>query len=204
MPAKKDALERNIMDVSSSTLVSPVMVVEQAKSWELGISARFVLTSTCARHATEEASIPRPIHSARSIELVGLQYRSLLEMKKIATLNILQQEEQSNRPCYMLSWTALPWRLNIAPTAKVVREAGVHAPRDAMSRKSPSAQSSTLAVYCDACRQAEIVGTRYKCKRCFQYDLCEGCYEDGKHEKSHSFWKIDRVGSDPIHQEPRL
>jgi hypothetical protein len=59
-------------------------------------------------------------------------------------------------------------------------------------------------IYCDACRQAEIVGTRYKCKRCFQYDLCEGCYEGGKHEKSHSFWKIDRVGSNPVHQEPRL
>ena len=63
----------------------------------------------------------------------------------MATLNTLQEKEQSNPPSCMLCWTALRRRPIIAPTAKTVREAGVHAPRDAMSRKNPSGQSSTLA-----------------------------------------------------------
>ena len=45
----------------------------------------------------------------------------------------------------MLCWTAIPRRPIIAPTAKTAGEAGVHAPWDAMSRKNPSGQSSTLA-----------------------------------------------------------
>ncbi|KAI0562830.1 ubiquitin ligase protein MIB2 [Gracilaria domingensis] len=59
------------------------------------------------------------------------------------------------------------------------------------------------SVTCDACRAIGIRGSRFKCEECFNYDLCERCYREESHELTHSFSKIERVGSNPIHLLPR-
>ncbi|KAJ2563772.1 hypothetical protein GGH12_002371 [Coemansia sp. RSA 1822] len=41
-------------------------------------------------------------------------------------------------------------------------------------------------VYCDAC-EAPVVGVRYKCGNCFDYDLCEKCGPVAKHSEDHLF-----------------
>lgn len=45
-------------------------------------------------------------------------------------------------------------------------------------------------VYCDACNPfsniSPIIGDRFKCKECFDYDLCSKCYKSGKATNSHS------------------
>lgn len=58
-------------------------------------------------------------------------------------------------------------------------------------------------VYCDGCHEEKIRGTRYKCDDCPFYDLCSKCYIDGKHDKTHRFVKIGRVGQRPEVLDPR-
>ncbi|KAI0558949.1 E3 ubiquitin-protein ligase MIB2 [Gracilaria domingensis] len=59
------------------------------------------------------------------------------------------------------------------------------------------------SVTCDACRAVGLRGSRFKCEECFDYDLCEKCYRGDRHELTHSFSKIERVGSNRIHLPPR-
>jgi len=47
-------------------------------------------------------------------------------------------------------------------------------------------------VHCDGCEADPIVGTRWKCEDCSNFDLCQTCYaeflESGKHHvKRHTF-----------------
>lgn len=45
---------------------------------------------------------------------------------------------------------------------------------------------------CDGCDMAPIVGTRWKCSQCPNYDLCSDCYEKGIHkELGHTFVTVD-------------
>lgn len=59
------------------------------------------------------------------------------------------------------------------------------------------------SIVCDSCKAEGLQGKRYKCEKCFNYDLCEDCYQAGKHETTHPFSMIERIGSRPIHQIPR-
>jgi len=48
-------------------------------------------------------------------------------------------------------------------------------------------------VYCDGCSCGEIVGIRYKCSTCPDYDLCENCEKkSGIHDPTHVFLKMAR------------
>lgn len=41
-------------------------------------------------------------------------------------------------------------------------------------------------VSCDACSRSDFQGKRYKCLVCYDYDLCETCYEEGATSKAHN------------------
>ena len=60
-------------------------------------------------------------------------------------------------------------------------------------------------VMCDGCRQDGIRGKRFQCTVCHDFDLCEKCYNEGgkRHDLTHSFRRIDRVGSQPVALAPR-
>lgn len=45
-------------------------------------------------------------------------------------------------------------------------------------------------VICDKCKAAPIVGSRFKCAVCANYDLCEKCEEKYGEEHNHPFIKI--------------
>ena len=47
------------------------------------------------------------------------------------------------------------------------------------------------SILCDACRENGITGIRWKCVRCYNFDLCNICYSDGKHSLEHEFSRID-------------
>ena len=51
-----------------------------------------------------------------------------------------------------------------------------------------------IYVKCDECNAYPIVGTRYKCNDCEEYDLCESCIErkDINHLESHTFREINK------------
>ena len=47
---------------------------------------------------------------------------------------------------------------------------------------------------CDKCNARPIVGSRYKCGHCSDYDLCEVCFKtyDSFHNKNHVFLKLKK------------
>ncbi|XP_077508330.1 uncharacterized protein LOC144119635 [Amblyomma americanum] len=52
-----------------------------------------------------------------------------------------------------------------------------------------------MGINCDGCDQRGIVGTRWKCAVCFDYDLCSACYRGDKHHLNHAFLRFDEIGS---------
>lgn len=47
-------------------------------------------------------------------------------------------------------------------------------------------------VSCDGCKMKPLVGKRYKCKGCFNFDYCEKCYEKNKLTHKHEFNVIEK------------
>ena len=47
-------------------------------------------------------------------------------------------------------------------------------------------------IVCDGCAMYPIVGIRYKCKVCKNFDYCESCYNKNKEAHSHEFEKIEK------------
>ena len=39
---------------------------------------------------------------------------------------------------------------------------------------------------CNSCSQANFTGFRYKCQKCYNYNLCQNCFWEGKSTNSHN------------------
>ena len=50
---------------------------------------------------------------------------------------------------------------------------------------------------CDGCGWCLFTGARYKCTTCYDYDLCEQCYESNKHDMGHPFNQYRTPGASP-------
>ena len=81
---------------------------------------------------------------------------------------------------------------------------GVCACRKGCDPKSGSACSDHPTTTCDWCEKESFRGTRFKCRECFNYDLCHSCYlkEDDSHLQCR-FTAITKDGDDPIALPPR-
>ncbi|KAE8592927.1 hypothetical protein XENTR_v10018918 [Xenopus tropicalis] len=53
-------------------------------------------------------------------------------------------------------------------------------------------------IICDCCKKHGIRGMRWKCKVCFDYDLCTQCYMNNKHDLSHIFERYETADSRPV------
>uniref|UniRef100_A0A8D0BS99 E3 ubiquitin-protein ligase MIB2 n=1 Tax=Salvator merianae TaxID=96440 RepID=A0A8D0BS99_SALMN len=58
-------------------------------------------------------------------------------------------------------------------------------------------------IICDCCKKQGIRGMRWKCKVCFDYDLCMQCYMSNKHDLSHAFERYETAHSRPVTVSPR-
>lgn len=58
-------------------------------------------------------------------------------------------------------------------------------------------------IICDCCKKHGIRGMRWKCKVCFDYDLCTQCYMNNKHDLSHAFERYETAHSRPVSLTPR-
>ncbi|XP_061691868.1 E3 ubiquitin-protein ligase MIB2 isoform X1 [Syngnathoides biaculeatus] len=58
-------------------------------------------------------------------------------------------------------------------------------------------------IICDSCKKHGIRGMRWKCKVCFDYDLCTQCYMNNKHDLSHAFERYETAHSQPVSLAPR-
>ena len=50
--------------------------------------------------------------------------------------------------------------------------------------------SKHVGVICDGCNRSPIIGIRYKCLQCFDYDLCESCADRQLIHSDHVMAKI--------------
>lgn len=59
---------------------------------------------------------------------------------------------------------------------------------DLAARLQPTQAQRTqhLNIFCDCCDEVPV-GARYVCLDCDDYDLCETCFDAGKHDASHTF-----------------
>uniref|UniRef100_A0ACB8EF66 E3 ubiquitin-protein ligase mib2 n=1 Tax=Sphaerodactylus townsendi TaxID=933632 RepID=A0ACB8EF66_9SAUR len=55
-------------------------------------------------------------------------------------------------------------------------------------------------IICDCCKKHGIRGMRWKCKICFDYDLCMLCYMNNKHDLAHVFERYETAHSRPNSQ----
>jgi len=47
------------------------------------------------------------------------------------------------------------------------------------------------SITCDECEMKGLLGDRWKCVDCDNYDLCHECYMSDKHDLSHAFIRYD-------------
>ena len=68
-------------------------------------------------------------------------------------------------------------------------------PVESEGEDDDDAEAIHESVQCDGCEMFPIVGNRYKCTVCKDYDVCEDCYLDDVHaEEGHTFFVIERPG----------
>ncbi|KAK7471425.1 hypothetical protein BaRGS_00035913 [Batillaria attramentaria] len=58
-------------------------------------------------------------------------------------------------------------------------------------------------VVCDECHESGIVGIRWKCAECVDYDLCSMCYFSDHHDTNHQFLQVETPNSTPVRMEKR-
>ncbi|GCB64481.1 hypothetical protein scyTo_0013347 [Scyliorhinus torazame] len=56
-------------------------------------------------------------------------------------------------------------------------------------------------IICDCCKKHGIMGMRWKCQVCFDYDLCTQCYMINKHDLTHSFERYETAHSQALADE---
>ncbi|XP_072035840.1 E3 ubiquitin-protein ligase MIB2-like [Amphiura filiformis] len=60
-----------------------------------------------------------------------------------------------------------------------------------------------LTIGCDECQKNGIEGLRWKCVRCRNYDLCNSCYMDDKHDVTHEFLRFEMPNGPGMEMPPR-
>ncbi|KAG7261702.1 hypothetical protein CRUP_008032, partial [Coryphaenoides rupestris] len=65
---------------------------------------------------------------------------------------------------------------------------------------STTTPDKTVVVHC---KKHGIMGMRWKCKVCFDYDLCTQCYMNNKHDLGHAFERYETAHSQPVSLAPR-
>ncbi|XP_062617080.1 E3 ubiquitin-protein ligase MIB2-like [Saccostrea cucullata] len=58
-------------------------------------------------------------------------------------------------------------------------------------------------IVCDACNDTPVKGIRWKCTDCEDFDLCNLCYMNDKHDTKHGFVRIDTQNSSALPVPPR-
>lgn len=70
--------------------------------------------------------------------------------------------------------------------------AGVHGKHDLRVLDSANGGVRHIHVLCDGCNKEPIVGTRWHCLTCPNFDLCTTCYMADTHDVEHQFGRIDQ------------
>ncbi|KAG8505495.1 E3 ubiquitin-protein ligase MIB2, partial [Galemys pyrenaicus] len=58
-------------------------------------------------------------------------------------------------------------------------------------------------IICDCCKKHGLRGMRWKCRVCFDFDLCSQCYMQDRHDLGHAFERYETAHSRPVALSPR-
>ena len=172
-------------------------------------------------------SFANPIGRASAEEILAKEWQRLEERsaKQILEIFGVNDEEDVGETLGSLKSTG-----NRRATKKKGRRGGRRKGRrgkKARAKKQETAQARRVGIACDGCygpndkHVREIVGTRYKCTVCEDFDLCENCFlnsltdskdvSTSKHGPGHAFVRLrmptsrdDAVMPDPIVEETAL
>lgn len=86
-----------------------------------------------------------------------------------------------------------------APSPLNSMPAAASMPERTISGSSVSGEKEEVhsGISCDGCGLNPIIGVRYRCSQCPDYDLCASCEVTTDHDSSHSFIKLVRAGTLP-------
>ena len=67
----------------------------------------------------------------------------------------------------------------------------------AMKRRLEVGGAQHVIYQCDSCLKSPLVDWRYRCDQCAEYDLCQDCKDQGKHDATHTLtkWPIDNASA---------
>jgi outer membrane biosynthesis protein TonB len=68
-----------------------------------------------------------------------------------------------------------------------------------VDREQPTSGAVHQNIICDGCEQTPIVGARFKCTVCPDYDLCSACESKNIHPSSHALLKLKEPKRNDIH-----
>jgi len=92
---------------------------------------------------------------------------------------------------------SVPWLQELI--GNVIKKEETKAENSNNNNGSSSSSSNVVheGVTCDGCSQTPIVGARFKCTMCHDYDLCEKCEAKGTHDPAHPLVKMLKPRSCP-------
>ncbi|KAF8589545.1 cysteine proteinase [Ramaria rubella] len=77
------------------------------------------------------------------------------------------------------------------------RSSGKHTNRHSVDHRVLRIENpdSSLAIHegiiCDGCRTDPVIGVRWKCLKCNDYDLCDACHSSGAHPLDHQMLRVE-------------
>ncbi|XP_012288301.1 E3 ubiquitin-protein ligase MIB2 [Orussus abietinus] len=72
---------------------------------------------------------------------------------------------------------------------------GYHGAFDLLIFDNAAAGVKHTNIICDGCKRHGIIGIRWKCAQCFDYDLCTQCYMADVHDLTHTFQRFQTANS---------
>ena len=98
----------------------------------------------------------------------------------------------------------IPARTYIQPHHSSVSSVSTAASTSSMPKATIAAAANTSSlpthtgISCDSCGTVHLQGNRFKCQTCDDFDLCQSCFANHTHDRSHAFALIAAAGSTPI------
>jgi len=124
------------------------------------------------------------------------QERSCSEKEEVNSTSVSQPAIHHNITCDgcgMTPLTGIRFKCNVCPDYDLCEKCkvkpNIHPGHGFIEISSPKIVH--YRVQCDGCGMAPIIGNRFKCNVCPDYDLCESCKKkSGIHDNSHQFSQV--------------
>ena len=125
----------------------------------------------------------------RKIRILLKQKTKLAKKMKEDKANFDNQEKENNQKI-----STLKEKLGIKEEKKkkIIKKRTILKANKAIIVKGSNGKKEVHPlVTCDGCQMSPIVGKRYKCECCPNFDFCEECYKKNKEKHGHNFKEVE-------------